>query len=336
MRNAPSPADLLNPDQRQVVNRRSDVAGLALVLHAWTVIAGSFALCVWYPHPAIFVLAIMLIGSRQLGLLILMHDAAHGVLCRSPGLNRLLGQLFCAWPTLADTHVYRRYHLQHHARTQQSDDPDIILTGHYPISPASLRRKLLRDISGRTGINQRHQQFVQALGPADWHWRRRLRHFWQALGLQSAVQLALLGGLSLFGLGWYYLLLWVIPLITWQQLVLRIRNIAEHAVVRAPDDHFGNARTTYANWLERALVAPYWVNYHLEHHLMMWVPCYRLKQLHTYLVKNGFGDDIETADSYLDVLRRVTTDNNGNDAGSGPRQRASGTFSSGFDAASDR
>ena len=33
-----------------------------------------------------------------------------------------------------------------------------------------------------------------------------------------------------------------------------------------------------AGLIERALIAPYFVNYHLEHHLLVSCPCYRLKQ----------------------------------------------------------
>jgi fatty acid desaturase len=114
MRNSPSAASLLEPAQLEAVRTRSDAWGLALVGHAWVVIIGAAALFVWWPNVLTFALAVILIGSRQLGLLILMHDGAHGSLCRTPWLNRLLAQLFCAWPTFADTDVYRTYHLKHH------------------------------------------------------------------------------------------------------------------------------------------------------------------------------------------------------------------------------
>ena len=130
---------------------------------------------------------------------------------------------------------------------------------------------------------------------------------------------------------WLYFALWLVPLLTWQQLVLRIRNIAEHAVVRAANDPFGNARTTLVNPLTRLFIAPYFVNYHLEHHLLLWVPCYRLPQLRRFLFDNGYGERIETERGYLAVLDKVTSARD--DAGSGPRQRASGTFARGFEAA---
>ena len=72
-------------------------------------------------------------------------------------------------------------------------------------------------------------------------------------------------------------------MLTWFQVIVRVRNIAEHAVVPDNNDPFRNARTTIANPLARALLAPYWVNYHVEHHLLFWVPCYRLPQVHAAL-----------------------------------------------------
>ena len=331
MRNSPSAASLLNPAQLSAVRARSDGWGVALVVHAWAVMLAAATLFVWLPNVLTYGLAVVVIGSRQLGLLILMHDGAHGSLCRTPWLNRLLAQCLCAWPTFADTDVYRAYHLQHHTRTQRDDDPDIILTGYYPISRASLRRKLGRDLIGRTGFAQRSAQLSQALGGEGWSVAERVRHFWRALGPQTMTNLVLAGLAYAAGHGWLYVTLWLLPLLTWQQLVLRVRNIAEHAVVRAPDDMFGNARTTLANVLERALVAPYWVNLHLEHHLLMWVPCYRLPLLRRFLIENGHGDKIETEYGYLAVLRKVTVARD--EDGNGPRRkRATGTFANGFEA----
>lgn len=165
-----------------------------------------------------------------------------------------------------------------------------------------------------------------ALGERDWPLPRRLVHFWRGLGRQLLVSLVLLSAFSLAGYWYLYPLLWLVPLLTWQQLVLRVRNIAE----RAAEDVFGNARTTIANVVERIFVAPYWVNYHLEHHLIMWVPCYRLPLLRELLVANGYGAQMETEFGYLEVLKRVTVDAPDAGSGGGAHERASGTFSSGY------
>jgi fatty acid desaturase len=83
-------------------------------------------------------------------------------------------------------------------------------------------------------------------------------------------------------------------------------NIAEHAVVGEADDPLRNTRTTLTNWLERAFVAPYFVNYHLEHHLFYYVPCYNLPKLHRVLRSGPYGARMEIAPGYAAVLRKAT------------------------------
>jgi hypothetical protein len=67
-----------------------------------------------------------------------------------------------------------------------------------------------------------------------------------------------------------------------------------------------NTRTTAAGPLARALLAPYWVNYHLEHHLLIFVPCWKLPQAHALLLAKGYGARMEIASGYGAVLSRAT------------------------------
>lgn len=298
--------DLLTAEQLAQVRERVEWKGLALVAHAWLVIAGAIVLVAMFPNPLTFLLAVMLIGSRQLGLAILMHDGAHGCFSRDAQRNAILGQWLCAYPIFADMQAYRRYHLGHHAHTQQPDDPDLVLSAPFPITRASYRRKLWRDLSGQTGYQQRTAQVRFALGESGWPWRRRLAHFWEKLGPQMLVNLLLLAALSLAGVWWAYPLLWLLPLLTWNMVITRIRNIAEHAVVPDSHDPLRNTRTTRANLLERAFIAPYFVNYHLEHHLLFYVPCYNLPQVHAILMQGPHAQGMEVQSGYARVLRMAT------------------------------
>ena len=74
--------DFLTEDQLIAVRQRVTWKGVALIAHAWALILGSIALVAWWPNPLTFLLAVGIIGSRQLGLAILMHDGAHGCLSR--------------------------------------------------------------------------------------------------------------------------------------------------------------------------------------------------------------------------------------------------------------
>jgi fatty acid desaturase len=299
--------ELLAPPELAQLRERVEWKGIALIAHAWAVILGAIALVAIFPHPLSYLVAVVLIGSRQLGLAILMHDGAHGCLSRDAARNMALSQWFCAYPVFAETGAYRRYHLQHHQRTQQEDDPDLVLSKPFPITRASYRRKFWRDITGQTGYEQRKAQFVNALGDPGWPRAQRLRHFGEKLGPQFAANGVLFAGLALAGVWWAYPLLWLVPLLTWQMVITRIRNIAEHAVIPDADDPLRNTRTTKANLIERALVAPYFVNYHLEHHLLYYVPCYNLPKLHAILMRGPHAARMEVRPNYFSVLRLVTS-----------------------------
>src|SRR5882762_4732555 len=298
--------DLMTEQELIEVRTRSTWKSVALIAHAWTLILGSIAMVAVWPNPFTFVLAVAIIGSRQLGLAILMHDGAHGSLANGAKLNIALSQWFCAYPIFAETRAYRRYHLQHHARTQQEDDPDLVLSAPFPITKMSYRRKFLRDITGQTGYQQRKAQLLNALGPAEWTYAQRAAHFWQTLGPQCVANAILLAGLSAAGLWWAYPLLWLVPLLTWMMVITRIRNIAEHAVVPDSNDPLRNTRTTRANFLERLFIAPYYVNYHLEHHLLFYVPCYNLPRVHEILSRSPHAARMEVQPNYAAVLRLAT------------------------------
>jgi fatty acid desaturase len=49
------------------------------------------------------------------------------------------------------------------------------------------------------------------------------------------------------------------------------------------------------------------VNYHLEHHLLVFVPCWKLREVQALLLAKDLGGRMERAASYVEVLSRVTT-----------------------------
>ena len=177
-----------------------------------------------------------------------------------------------------------------------------------PWAPSCIRiiNPSWRDITGQTGYEQRRTQILNALGDPAWPWKQRLALFAEKLGPQLAVNAILFAGLAAAGIWWAYPLLWLVPLLTWMMVITRIRNIAEHAVVPDSNDPLRNTRTTKASLIERALVAPYFVNYHLEHHLLYYVPCYNLPKLHAILLRGPHAARMEVQPNYLSVLRLAT------------------------------
>ena len=62
------------------LSQRSDIMGFVLVLHCYSLITIPLVFFSLWPNFFTFFLANIVIGSRQLGLAILMHDAAHRAL----------------------------------------------------------------------------------------------------------------------------------------------------------------------------------------------------------------------------------------------------------------
>ncbi len=267
----------------------------------WGLIFGAFALVGLWPNPLTIVVALFVIGARQLGLAVIMHDAAHRAFFRSRRLNDFAGNWLAAYPIWSDLQPYRPYHLQHHAKTGGPEDPDIGLIRPFPITRSSLLRKIGRDLSGSTGW-----KFAKAA------WRRTFgRWGTDPVATRAArgvlvTNLVLLGLLAAFGHPELYLL-WVGAWLTTHTLVTRFRSIAEHALTPDPDDPLGNTRTTIASWWERLLLAPNRVNYHLEHHLLMTVPHYNLPRMHRLLRDRGALDHACVEQGYWRVLRRAAS-----------------------------
>jgi hypothetical protein len=65
-----------------------------------------------------------------------------------------------------------------------------------------------------------------------------------------------LGSLAALGQWHLYVLLWVLPRLTWYQVLTRIRDLAEHSLTPRTEDPLRNTRTVSAGFLARFLVAP--------------------------------------------------------------------------------
>jgi fatty acid desaturase len=272
-------------DRRELLTLHDGRAWLSIGID-WGLVFASFALVAYFPNPLTVLLAIAVIGARQLGFAIMMHDAAHRVLLRNREWNDWVGNWLCAYPVYLDVHPYRNYHLRHHAKTWTEEDPDLTLANVFPVTRASLGRKVWRDLTGQTGWKRLRYTLKGDLGMTPGKGQRTGRKGMRTLYGTLVTNAVLLAILTLAGHPALYLL-WVAAWFTTYSLVTRIRSIAEHAMISDPADELQNTRTTVARWWERLLIAPNQVNYHLEHHLLMTVPHYNLPRMHRMLRERG-------------------------------------------------
>jgi fatty acid desaturase len=305
--------DYLSREQLAELRQITPLRSLGAVAFSWSCIAACFALYAAYPSALSVLIAWPVMSGRHLGLAILMHEGAHGLLLRNKPWNDRIGQWLTAYPTMTDMLLYRRAHFQHHRHTWTEQDPDRALAAALPVSRASFRRKMLRDLSGQTAY-QRHRVYVRfAAGLTPQGKGLEGKTLGAALGAFASNQRGflitnalLLAALTALGRPEAYLLIWWLPAWTGYSVVLRLRSIAEHACVSDPSDPLRQTRTTLAPFWLRFFLAPHHVNYHLEHHLFMTVPHYNLPRAHRLLAATGKLEHAEIAPSYVAVLRAAT------------------------------
>lgn len=276
---------------------------VAAALHWWTW---------WVVAPCV-----LLIGTRQHALFVLAHESAHYRLFEQRWLNDLAGRLCAALPGLS-MRTYRVIHRLHHNNLYTELDPDTALHGGYPRGRAYLAKKLLKDLSGLTawktyayflgGAPALNTQTQVALRPLD-DTSQKLRK--EAAADRNAV--VLFHGLCLALFAWSgflleYLVLWILPLATVVQALLRLRAIAEHGATTDFSSPLTAARTNLVPAWLGWLLFPHNVNYHIEHHLYASVPQYNLPALHRELQARGILEGAEAVPFLGATLGKIFSD----------------------------
>lgn len=312
----------LSDAEIRALTRRSDLRGAWEVLVTWSIIGATMGVVAYAPSPWTVGAALVVLGSRQLALGVLMHEASHGTLMRTRRLNDFVGHWLCGLPNSLSMRDYWRHHRGHHRLAGTERDPDRSLVAGYPTSRARLARRLGRDIIGLSSLKRLFAITMMGLGKMrytaaiDAEWLDTSGQSWRetaALGLRNLGPIALVNAIGfavcwLVGHPWLFALWWAAYMTT-HSVFMRLRSFSEHACVRTGagcDEALQGTRTTLAGPLARFLLAPHFVNYHLEHHLLMAVPCYRLPTMHRLLKERGALDSACVADGYGAVVRDVT------------------------------
>ena len=303
--NAPA-RRILSAKELAPLTRLSDLRSAASVAQTVAVLALGIGFGVWVGASPWLLLSIVLIGIQQHALFILAHEAAHYRLFSNRAWNDGVGRLIGMAGAISMC-TYRVIHRLHHNNLYTDDDPDTAIHGGYPRGVGYLWRKLGQDaigwnawktfayFFGAPAVNDRVERPGVAARPLDDtspQLRRAARiDRWFVVAFQLALPLACFAVFGWRGLA-LYAALWLLPMLTVLQPILRLRAICEHGVVSDFSSPLTAARTNrtsgrVANRIGRAVLFPHHVNYHLEHHLYPAVPHYHLPRLHRLLVDKG-------------------------------------------------
>ena len=280
------PAPPWRDELRRIPNLRNAFG--VFFLYAQTI--GIIVAAVWIDNWLVWALAFLLMGRAHAQFAALMHEAAHRMLFRNRRVNDWVGRWLLGFPSFTPIDLYRRGHMAHHRDEFGPEEPDIPLYRGYPIERASLRRKLTRDATGRTGLKlfKGLLRGVQSSEPAVRSQARRI----------VAVQLLLIAiGIALHH-PWVYFILWLAPYLTVWRVINRLRSIAEHGGMERSKDRRLTTHSVRQSFPARFFIVPFHIGWHLAHHVDSGVPMANLPKLHAELRRAGYVTDAIQYPSY--------------------------------------
>jgi fatty acid desaturase len=300
---APTTQDQVQANGRAVPSVREDLRRIPSYGNALSVVSTYaqtvlvFALVAWI-GPRAWLPSLVLLGRAHAQLAALMHEAAHRLLFRERRLNDWVGRWIVGYPSFAPTDAYRRLHMAHHRQEFGPDEPDLPLYNGYPITSDSLRRKLVRDATGRTGWTLMKNQ-LRAFRSPDGRARRTI---WSIL----LVQLVILAVMASFGRPWLYLL-WLGSYLTVWRVINRLRAIAEHGGMKASPDRRETTHSVRQHCLARCFLVPYNIGWHLAHHVDSGVPFRNLPRYHRLLIDAGYVTPGLEYPTYVTLWRKLSS-----------------------------
>lgn len=277
---------LIEAELQKSLETLRPIRSLIAIIWNWLLIFSCFFILKLIPSPTTWLLCFILIASRQHALLVLLHDGVHSLLHPNRSWNNRMMKWLISYPFLFEPSSYKKSHLQHHAYMNTEKDPDWTWKIHtkqwqFPKRHFEFLGFCLRAMVVLSEPIQRFRGAGKAI--------ISIPQMWKSSPSYTLLHLIYFGAILVFA-WWaeiFHLILfaWFLPMFTLLQLIHRIRSVAEHFGVHN-DGGMGGSRVYKCGLLERLLLAPHNVYFHLDHHLYPHVPFYHLPRLHYALRKN--------------------------------------------------
>lgn len=265
------PVRTLRDELRHISNVRNVLTVAGALLHSFGVVIAAGVINTWWAYLVAFVL----MARGHVGLNILGHEAAHRLLFTNQKANDFVGRFLLGYPSFQAMLGYRRAHFAHHRDEMGPEEPDQALYAGYPITPASWRRKLIRDITGQSALkNFKGLYYGAKKGRSE----ARIILAMHAVALVASI--AVMRPLTY--------VVWIASWSTLWRVSNRLRAIAEHGGLVRSKDRRLTSHVIHQSLLARYWMVPYHTGWHLAHHVDMGVPWRNLPKLHAELVRSGW------------------------------------------------
>lgn len=271
---------------------------LAQMIGAWLVIGATIAVAEHAQSIPVMILAIYIIGTRQNILGLLVHEQCHSLAFKST-VGTSFANLCAAYPLLISVENYRGVHLAHHRHFFTDRDPDYRRKQGNEWSFPQQGRKLLRTIlTDATGVNAlsivKSKRAARNLDLANGTGTPRLR---------AAYYVILAAFLTIAHLWTFYLLYWIVPLLTIMQVIVRWGAICEHKYDLVAPSIVESTPIIQLKWWERVLLPNLNFTYHIYHHYYPGIPYDKLPRIHDIYREEGLVNERNVFHGYCAYLK---------------------------------
>ncbi len=268
---------------------------------SWLSIFALIAAAVWINHLAFSILAMLLIATRQMALAYLLHEQTHYLAFRNK-YGDLITNLLVCYPLLFVTvEKYAQVHITHHRHYFSDADPDFNRkSGDEWAQPQSWQRLLLSLLRDVTGLNI--IKLIRGKKMASNPYPRR----WQIPGwVQPAYYLLIAALLTWFSLWPLFLLYWLLPLLTFFQIISRLMALCEHRYNIAHGSVEETTPLIILPWWQKLLMPDLNFGYHVYHHYYPGVSFGNLPKVHEIFQREGLVDEAQIYRGTWDYFRRA-------------------------------
>lgn len=314
----PIPSDFLNLPEGvvplQVKQKVMTLSGprpwkfWATVFWNWVVIAFWIGLAAKCDRIWVSAIAVLVIGTRQNILGLLVHEQCHRLGGKSAWFDHL-SNLLVAYPLFAiSIEGYRKVHLSHHRYFFTGKDPDFVRKqGPNWTFPMPVRRAiglLVRDLSGRSTLDAIQNKNLRLEGNP---WEPDPGFKRTARVLRVAFNLALAAVLTRFHLWGQFAVYWAIPLMTVLQVIIRWAAICEHRYDLGGSSPGAVTPFIRLSWWEKRLLPSLnFTTFHLYHHLFPVVSYGELPAVHRIFCDAGLVNEDRAYPGYAGFFRSLS------------------------------
>ena len=268
---------------------------------SWTTIILLILAAEAVGHVAFTIPVLFFIASRQMALAYLLHDQAH-YLGFNTRYGDLLTNLLVCYPLLLITvEKYAQVHLTHHRHYFQDNDPDFNRKSGdewaQPMPGGQLGKLFLQDLVGLSVI-----KFIKGKKAGSTTHPRR----WEIPGWVQPAYLLCFAVLFTW-LGWWgeFLLYWVLPLLTFFQVISRLGALCEHRYNLRAATLEESTPMVILPWWQKLLIPDLNFHYHIYHHYFPGVSFSNLPKVHRIFIREGLVNESNVFRGYTDYFKRA-------------------------------